>query len=813
MNKNRQKIIILGFFIILLSIQNQLFSQSISGFVYDSITSEPLIGATLVVQENGAFAITDAYGYFSFSSKVMADTIQVSYVGYKTKKQEVNQNGMTLIYLTGGSVLEEAVVKGVHTIDRVVNNAIVLKPKITSPVIGMGGEADLLKQLTLFPGISQGKEGSSDMLVRGGSSDQNLFLIDGAPVFNTGHMFNFLSVFPTDAVNQATVYTSYFPPEYGGRISSVVDLRLKEGEGEHINGAVELGLLSTKALVQGTIEKKLTFLFNVRTSYFDLITLGKTREFEKTKEKFLKEDPSVLKELGNMNLIGMSEMDMTKYHYYDALGKLVYRFNETSQLRLSCFVGGDAYKTGFMSLSSLEESTWKMRPYMVSASYLKSFGSKGLLDIEAFQSGITNAWDETANYYDRSSVEDTTASNGYKTVYFLEGGTKFSEKHKLQTRGISVRFKYPLIKNVTIHVGAEAKQNNYSIGEYHVVNYDSLFSDNEETIDLLPDKLELSQYAGYAGIEVRPSEKFSANLGLRFSCYEYNKTYSKNYEPRISFGYDLGKIGIIRATYNYVTQPEYGLYNRGELITTMVWSPALESGVPVSSNNFSLGVHEIQLGPFSYSIEGYYKKTNNIAQFNNSATDDYPFNNWKQKTITGGKSKAYGLEFSGRIKKEKWEINTRYDLTWCWNKFESINNGDWFPDLFDRRHHITINSNFVLNKKWTLVANWVYQTGNRINFPSGYIPTNPFTYDYYTYEGVNQTKLPAYHRLDLSASYTIREDSKKSLLLMLSLYNAYFHRNTYYMTIGKTSADGDLKVLSYTFFPVVPGISLKYILK
>ncbi len=739
----------------------------------------------------------------------MGDTIQVSYVGYKTKNQEVNQNGMTLVYLTGGSVLEEAVVKGVHTIDRVVNNAIVLKPKISSPVIGMGGEADLLKQLTLFPGISQGKEGSSDMLVRGGSSDQNLFLIDGAPVFNTGHMFNFLSVFPTNAINQATVYTSYFPPEYGGRISSVVDLRMKEGEGDRLNGAVELGLLSSKALVQGTIGKKLTYLVNVRTSYFDLLTLGKTREFEKTKEKYLKEDPSVLYEATEE--YSSPDMEITKYHYYDALGKLVYRFNETSQLRLSCFVGGDAYKSGYMDLWSLEEGTWRMEPYMLSASYLKSFGSKGLLEIKTFQSGITNTWDISENYYDNSYVGDTAGGYGY--VYYFDGAMKSSEKNSLKINGVSVNFKYPLLKNVNIQIGIEAKQNYYSIGEYHVVSYDSLFSDNEETIDLLPDKLELSQYAGYAGVEMRPSERILANFGIRASYYAYDNKYSKNYEPRLSVGYDLGKPGIIRAAYNYVTQPDYGLYNRGELTATMVWAPALDSGVPVSSNNFSLGIHEMQLGVFTCSVEGYYKKTSNIAQFNANAIDDYPFNNWKEKTITGGKSKAYGLEFSGRIKKEKWEINTRYDLTWCWNRFESLNNGDWFPDLFDRRHHITINSNFVLNKKWTLVANWVYQTGNRFNFPSGYISSNPFTGGYYTYEGINQTKLPAYHRLDLSASYTIREDSKKSLLLMLSLYNAYFHRNTYYIKIGKTSEYGDLEVISQTFFPIVPGISLKYIFK
>ncbi|VXD18640.1 TonB-dependent receptor [Marinoscillum sp. 108] len=736
---------------------------TISGYVKDQSDGETLIGATVLIRELSSGNITNVYGFYSITIPPGEYSVEYRYVGYQPiqKTVSLNQNvRLDVELLSTEQKLEEVVVTAKPEDENVSGmemSTAELDITTIQKIPAFLGEVDVVKSLQLLPGVTTVGEGASGFNVRGGSVGQNLILLDEAPVYNSSHMFGFFSVFNPDAVKDVKLYKGGIPAEYGGRLSSILDVRMKEGniKNYEVNGGV--GTIFSRFAVEGPIAKnKSSFILAGRRSYIDVLA-----------QPFLKNN----------------DLDGVGLRFYDLTGKTNYYISDKDRIYLSGYLGRDVFKFDANQGFDWGNKTASLR------------------------------WNHLFN--DRIFSNTTLFLSDYD-YSFQVGETKddlFSWKSRILTYNFKEQFSYFINTSNELSFGAEAILYRFKPAEVLGV------SDGEES-DISLDERKSIETAIYLGNTQKVNDRLSLQYGVRLSGFQYlgagsiyyyedaevkgerrpvssieqadnweTIQFYSNLEPRFSFKYSVNPSTSIKGSYNRMSQYIHLVSNTTASLPTDVWTPSTNNIKPQLADQVALGVFKNFLNnQLETSVEVYYKESQNQVDYIDGA--EILINRFLEGDLLSGDGRAYGAEFF--VKKNSGKINgwVSYTLARTELKVEGINEGDWYPTRFDQTHNVKVTANYDWSEKWSVSANFTYITGTPYTLPS-------YRYENqgYTIPGVlgrNNGRIPDYHRLDLSATWymrTLKSDGSPKKLQdhwVFTVYNVYARRNPFSIYFAQT---------------------------
>lgn len=784
-------------FLVLLS--TDLFSQNItiSGYMSDKQTGERLIGATVYNKTILKGTTTNNYGFYSLTIPSGNIKLESSFVGYEKQQIELYLKEDTILNFDlqqNMGELDEVTVRGdmINKADELQMSMIKLPVEKIQKVPAILGEADVLKVVQLFPGIQSGTEGTSGIYVRGGNSDQNLFLIDGVPIYNASHLLGFFSTFDPDAIKTVTVYTGGFPARFGGRLSSVVDVHLNDGNLKELHGNFSVGLISSKLTLEGPIAKdKTSFMLSLRRTYADLIV-------------------SPILAYNNRNNDSKMSLDL---YFYDINAKLSHKFSDRSKVYLSIYNGQDKYAQGEKNDSVKEYSGaitstnhsmgmgWTNTVSSLRWNYLLSNKlfcntsisySKFLFDVENSETktNLKEDFSETAYYRYYSGVEDFAFKAEFD--YFP------SQKHKVSFGSGAIHHQF----NPGVSTTKDNDKNNSTKGA----------SANE--------------FSAYVEDGFLISETFNMNFGVHLSLFN---TDGKNYfrpQPRISLNYKPHENIAIKASYSRMAQHIHLLNSSGLELPMDLWVPVTARFEPPTSDQVAIGTAFTLANGFNLTVECFYKSMKHLIEYQEGASFTGGGVNWED-IVEKGIGWSYGAEFL----LEKTIGKTTGWLGYTWSKterqFDNINFGKTFPYKYDRRHNLSLVITHKFNERIDISGIWVFNTGTAATlaftkYPVIGIPTyNSSSSTYFAYNCTerNGYRLPNYHRLDLGVNF--KKQKKHGVRTWnFSLYNVYNHLNPFLLT-WKTDYDNYFldenavavspkKLYILSLLPIIPSISYSY---
>jgi hypothetical protein len=756
--------------------------HTISGYVRDAQTGESLISASIFDRKTISGTTTNTFGYYSLTLRGDSVKIVFSYVGYQafTSSFILNKDTVLNAVLTP-LVLDEVVVTSDRHTEQVEStqmSAVNISVQQIKELPAFMGEVDVLKVLQLLPGVQSGNEGSSGIYVRGGGPDQNLILLDGVPIYNVSHLFGFFSVFNADAIHHVELVKGGFPARYGGRLSSVIDVNMKDGNMSKVKGEGSIGLISTKLSVEGPLKKdKASFIVSARRTYIDLLA----RPFIKAAS----EDNAVF-----------------GYYFYDLNTKFNYKINGRNRLFFSTYSGDDKAYGRFESedYDEVSDERWK---------------SKGEFGLQWGNVITALRWNHVVNQKLFSNVTATYSRYRFKISNELEetqtsaGVTEKTEYSFAYISGIrdwalKADFDYLPDPDHYIRFGVGSIAHRFTPG---VFNFRSNV-ENDTTLGANPKNS--GEYSMYIEDDFRVSRAFKINAGLHASGFYVDGKFYSSLQPRFSARYLINEDWSVKASYARMTQFIHLLTNAGLGLPTDLWVPATARIPPQRSQQVAIGAVRNISPTYDVSVEGYYKTMHNLIEYKDGATFVHLDNDWQDKVVVG-EGRSYGGELL--IKKNLGKLTgwVGYTLSWTDRQFDEINSGKRFPYKYDRRHDISL----ALTHQWTERKDfsliWVYGTGNAVSLPSKNY--QGYTEDYYGqdiqyYEGRNNFRMTSYHRLDLSFSFwkTTKWGQRK---WTIGVYNAYNRKNPFYMDIGYDSK-GNKKVMQYSLFPIIPSITYSF---
>jgi CarboxypepD_reg-like domain/TonB-dependent Receptor Plug Domain len=800
--------------ILLLSVFSpKLFSQNISGNVTAQTSREPLISAIVYDSLSGKGALTNEHGYFTLSLSQKKVALRISYIGYNSQVLIVDlaRDTFVKIALEENDALQTVEVTANSYEKNAGNGLINLPIEKLNKVPSIGGERDILKALTILPGVSGGDEGAASLIVRGGSNDQNMIILDGTPIYNTGHLFNFVSLFNADAVKKIDFYKSYFPARFGGRLSSVLDINFREGNKNRFEGKVDVGIISSKVLFEGPLSKnrKTSFLFAARSSYLDLFTIGKEK-------KVLAKDPTY-------DLFGSSGgKDFLGYTFADINLKINHQFNEKNKLFFNVYLGQDVFRT---AQGSTTETNQQKSTLLNTAIALRSYH---VLSPRFFlQWGVS---------YSENRGNFKTEDKSFTLIATPPPpNTILPEKYSFKLNNIQNAESQGLIKDVTLnmkgdyvfnskntlHIGTDITQHFYQPNQNLIINQDLKDSSKtvKDTLSYYPNKsLNALEFGVFIEDEITINKNWQCFAGLRLSAFNYNKTYV-NLEPRLSVVYKLpNKFGALNTAITKTAQYNHALIQTGQIVDRTVWVPSTEKIPPQYAWQYGVSWRKTdEKRGFDVSIEAFCKQMSNLSSFQIKYNDPSIYNNWEQKVLTSGKGESYGLEFFAAKNKGRWQGTAAYTLSWNNRQFEQLNDGRPFPFIYDRRNNLVLTASRDLGKHWKFSSLFTIANGRRFNIPVAKVNETPFSPEYYIYDNLNNGQLPIYHRLDVSFIYEKQLKKKHIWGINFNLYNAYFHQNAYYLYPTVERVYSGTKVVSerdvirvVSLFPILPSVNFSY---
>lgn len=748
---------------------------SISGSVRDSATGEEPIGATVFIKELKATgASTNAYGFYSITIPEGNYTVTSQYIGYNSKsvKVELKQNIKLDFMLTNNAMQLKAVEITTQKKDENITKTQMGVEKIDMrqiekiPVVF--GEKDVLKTIQLTPGVKSAGEGNSGFYVRGGAADQNLILLDEATVYNASHLLGFFSVFNSDALKDVTLYKGGMPSEYGGRLSSVLDIRMKDGNDKKFGAEGGIGLIASRLKLEGPIVKeKGSFTISGRRTYADL---------------FLKLSPD-------------SSINKARLYFYDLNAKGNYRINDKNRIFLSGYFGKD----------------------------ILGFGD--LFGIDWGNATGTLRWNHLVNEKMFSNTSVIFSNYNYN-INLDFGGIEGKIISRIQDYNLKQDFQY--FTNI---------KNKFKFGFnsiYHKIIPGAITIKSDSSVNELKLKNNHAwENAIYISHEYKPVNLFSVEYGIRISSfsalgpgdfYTYDSegnatdtsTYSSgkfvktyfNAEPRAAANYILNEKSSVKASYARTTQNLHLLSNSTSGNPTDLWIPNSNNVKPELADQVSLGYfRNFKDNTYEFSTEVYYKHLKNQIDYKDGA--ELNFNQNVEAELLSGTGRAYGIEFF--LKKKYGKLNgwIGYTLARTEKKIEGINNGDYYPAKQDRTHDISIVGIYELSKKWSFSATWVYYTGNAVTFPSGKYEIAGQVVNYYTER--NGYRMPAYHRMDIGATWQRRKTEKFESSWNFSLYNVYGRENAYSITFQQDPNDpSKTQAIQTTLFRWIPSFTYNF---
>lgn len=772
----------------IISAQNK---YTLSGIVTDNSTTETIIGVNIIIPELKNGTVTNEYGFYSLTLEEGTYQLQISYLGFKT----VN---LTL-ELDADKTLNFKLEESVESLDEIIINEDVEKLNIRKPQMSVNslsintikqmpvvlGEVDVIKSITLLPGVTNAGEGSSGFNVRGGSADQNLILLDEATIFNSSHLFGFFSVFNPDAIKDIKLYKGGVPAKYGGRVSSVLDIYQKEGNNEefHLNGGI--GLVSSRLLAEGPIKKgKGSFLFGGRSSYAHLF-------------------------------LPLFDLDNVAY-FYDLNTKLSYRLNEKNSVYLSGYFGRDVFSLGDSFTNTYGNTVLNFRwNHLFSNKLFSNFSAiysdyfYGLtLDFVGFdwESGITNF---NVKYDLKHYISDTfKLEYGLNSIYYkfnpgeIEpidensgiNPDKLIDKYAFEN-AIYIDAEHKISDKLSLSYGAR-------LSTFHRLGQDELnvYQDNNPLN--FNNQLQVYEIAEPIGTE-------------SFSRSDVLESFA-NIEPRASLAYQLNESSSVKASYNRMSQYLHLLSNTSSPTPLDVWAPSGRFIEPQILDQVALGYFKsINDNAYSVEVETFYKTIKNRIDYIDSA--NLIANDAIEQVILNGEARAYGLEVLLRKNEGRFKGWLAYTLSKSEQRTPGrtpletgINNGNWYNTPWDKTHDITLTGSYELNKKWSFNTNFLFQTGIPATFPNGQYQFNGIIIP--VYEARNSSRLTNYHRMDLSVNLNPKLDSQKRFKgqWVFSLYNIYNRRNATNITFRENRMSGRNEATRLAIFGIVPAVTYNF---
>ena len=751
-------------------------NATISGFVRDARNGESLTGAVIYPKENPSAGITsNSYGYFSLSLPTGEYSLIVQFLGYKTKiiALELKENVKLNFEMEEESIaLKEITITGEKNNINVVQSELISKINIKEiqniPVIL--GEKDILKTIQLLPGVTPAGEGNAGFYVRGGGVDQNLILLDEAPVYNPSHLLGFFSTFNSDAIKDITLYKGGFPAEYGGRLSSVVDIKMNEGNNKeyHISGGI--GIIASRLAVEGPIFKnKGSFMIAARRTYADIfLRLLSSKGADSTASK-------------------------STLYFYDLNLKANYQFSDKDRLYFSCYLGRDNFNLG------------------------------GVLGLNWGNVTATTRWNHIIN--DKIFSNTSLIFNKYsynfnvavgnltmKVISEIQDWNLKEDLHLYLNSKNTIKFGF----NSIYHIFVPSKVD--STAFFHVRSMDNKFA---------------LENAFYISNEQTISTHIKASYGLRYSLfssigpgtvYTYNKvsdvvdsaTYPKGkifntfggFEPRLLVNYIINDSSSVKVSYARTRQYIHLLSNTTSTTPFDLWVPSNINILPEIADQYTLGYfRNFSNNMFETSVEVYYKTMQNQIDYRNGA--NLILNNKVEAQLVFGKGWGYGAEFLVRKKYGKLTGWISYTLSKTKRQFSDINDGNTFLAKQDRPNNIAIVGMYELNPRLTFSATWIYISGNVVTFPSGRYYVDGNVVPYYTER--NGYRMPDYHRLDIGLTWQRKKTARFESNWNFSIYNVYARANAYAINFQQDPNDPTkMQAVQLSLFRFVPAITYNF---
>ncbi len=765
------KIIIL-FLLLLITLYTQAQeSYTISGYITDDKSGESLIGATIIIEElSGKGTVTNTYGFYSITLPSGNYHVVAQFIGYESNKKLVNLNKSLKIDFSlkeETKELEEAVITSRARNENVIQTQTGMQKLSVNEIKSIPvlfGEKDILKTIQLLPGVKSTGEGSSGFNVRGGASDQNLILLDESTVYNASHLMGFFSVFNSDAVKDMSIYKGNEPAEYGGRLSSVLDIITKDGNSKEYSISGGLGLISSRLTFEGPLIKdKSSFIVSARRTYLDLF----------------------------LRLSSDDDINSTKLYFYDINAKTNYKINDKNRIFLSGYFGQDA-----MGMSSFGidwgNGTGTFRWNHLFSNRL--FSNTSLI-FSNYYYKINIKSDEEMNIISR--IQDYGVKQSYQFFMGNNNYIKFgfsSIYHRIVPGAITS----------TGDVQLDDLTNKYSLEN------SIYFSHKQKIFERLSVEygLRFSSFSPLGpGNFYTYDEEGNTIDTAKYSSNEVVTTYN-NLEPRVTFNFTLNKESSIKAAYARNVQNLHLLSNSTSGNSTDLWIPSSNNVKPEIADQFSLGYYRnFGKNVYEFSVEMYYKDMQNQIDYKNGAELNYNEN--VESQILFGYGRAYGTEFYIKKKQGKFNGWISYTLSRTERKFDEINNGDFYPARQDRTHDISIVGMYDLNKKWTFSATWVYNTGNAVTYPNGKYEIDGKTIMLYSER--NAERMPAYHRLDLGATRESKKKDRFESSWSFSVYNYYSRDNAYTITFRDSETNSDrTEVVLTSLFKFIPSVTYNF---
>ena len=749
-------------------------TYSVSGTVKDKKNGELLIGVSVKVSEDPTINVAaNEYGFYSLSLPAGTYTIIISNPGYKDFEQQIKVDQNIKIDLP--LLPQEETTKA---IDEVVVTAVKKDKNLTSAQMGaetlniksieklpvLFGEKDVMKTIQLLPGIKSNGEGSSGFSVRGGATDQNLILLDEAPVYNASHLLGFFSTFNSDALKDASIIKGNSPAQYGGRLSSVLDVKMKDGNNKDYNLNGGIGLISSRLSVEGPIQKeKSSFIVSGRRTYADL--------FLKTNKDYKD----------------------NKLYFYDLNLKANYQINENNRIYLSGYFGRDVLGLGDTFNTDWGNTTATLRWNSIISSKLFS---------------------NTSFIY----------SNYDYKISLKNDDTVFDLNSKIRDWNLKQDFTWFAGNKHSVRFGLQSI--------YHTLTPSSA---SGTTVSSFPRNPRYSwENAVYINDDFKATEKLTVNYGVRlaifsvlggdtFNTYEngvltdskflekgkFGKTYV-NPEPRISANYRINEVSSVKGGYSRNTQNLHLLSNSNSGNPTDQWIGSSYTVKPEIADQISVGYsRNFNNNNYELNAEVYYKSMKNQIDFKNGAQIGFDAGSDVESELLFGKGRAYGLELIAKKKSGKLTGWISYTLSKTERKIDGINNNEWYNARMDKTHDLSIVATYQLNPKWSFSGLFVYSTGNAVTFPTGKYELNGQTI--FQYSNRNADRMPAYHRMDLSATYEPTSNKRFRGSWTFGIYNLYGRENAYTINFeDNPDHPGTTRAMQTSLFRWVPNITYNF---
>ncbi|NCI46392.1 TonB-dependent receptor [Sediminibacterium soli] len=754
-----------------------------NGYVKDSLSGETLIGATLRVQSAEKGITTNQYGFFSITLPKGNYTITCSFVGYVSREIPLALNGSIQdnILLSPASALINNVTVIGRKRDNNVKTAQMGKFELSvataKALPAFLGEVDVLKTLQLLPGVRNAGEGNAGFYVRGGGPDQNLILLDDAVVYNTGHLFGFFSIFNSDAIKNVTLIKGGMPSQYGGRLSSVVDIAMKEGNQHKTQIDAGIGLIASRFSIQGPLKKnKASYMISARRTYVDALV-----------KPFIKKT---------------SEYYGSGYYFYDLNAKVNYQFSEKDRIYLSGYFGRDKFNFNNSKRSFNTEIPWGNTTATFRWNHI--FNKKLFANTTLVYNDYQFSLDGKRNDFRLNLSSGIRDLNAKTDIDFYP-----APEHKL-------RFGFQYTYHTFLPNVLSGRQDS------------TVFRPNNAT------KKYANEYAVYLQDDWELGPKWKLHAGIRYSVFQQvgrytnylrdasgNKTDSTVYgsgqtvkayggfEPRATLRYAISDRASIKAAVTRNLQYIHLVTNAGTTLPTDLWVPSTLRVKPQIGWQYAVGYfRNFNEGMFETSVEAYYKTMENQIEYREGYT---PSLKDPEEEFVFGKGWSYGAEFFVNKVKGRWTGWIGYTLSWTWRRFPDLNNGRQYPSRYDRRHDLSVVSSYEISPKWKVSGIFIYGTGNATSLPERfYMVGGVLTQEY---SNINAYRMSAYHRMDISATYTPqpKKPRKFTSSWVFSIYNLYSRLNPYFIYYDQEIADntGTVKVTAkqVSLFPVIPSVT------